>query len=156
MNTPLLALLGRHLTCLPCGVAALVVGQPYALGILLVEQSPLAVYLRRDDRLVRRTAALYGGELGVGYLMHLAVDIEELRHAELAVRAVAEELVASVLYPLPAPAELHQLFAEDSPETYPLATDLNGAAHCGKIHRKPIDKRHYLCCRGGRLVAEYR
>ena len=85
MNTPLLALLRRHLICLPCGVAALVVGQSYALGILLIEQPPLAVYLRCDDWLVRRTAALYG----VGYLMHLAVDIEELRYSELTVGAVA-------------------------------------------------------------------
>lgn len=156
MNTPLLALLRRHLICLPCGVAALIVCETDSVCVLLVDKFVSTVYAYRHDRLVRGVAAIYGSELGIVYLVDVLVELQELRHTELAVRTVAEELVASVLYPLPAPPELHQLFAEDSPKTYPLATDLNGIAHCGKIHRKPIDERHYLCCRGGRLVAEYR
>lgn len=156
MNTPLLALLRRHLICLPCGVAALVVRDTESICVLLVDKFVSTVYAYRHDRLVRSVAAIYGSELGVGNLVDMLVELQELRHAELAVRAVAEELVAGVLDTLSAPTELHQLLAEDSPKTYPLATDLNGIAHCGKIHRKPIDERHYLCCRGRRLVAEYR
>ncbi len=156
MNTHLLALLRRHLICLPCGVAALVAGETECVGFLLVEQFVSAIYLRGDNRLVGHVAALYGGELGVGNLVDMLVELQELCHAELAVRAVAEELVAGVLYTLSAPTELHQLLAEDSPKTYPLATDLNDIAHCGKINSKPIYERHYLFCRGRRLVAEYR
>ena len=156
VNTPLLAFLGRHLICLPCGVAAFVVRDTESVCVLLVDKFVPAVNSDCHDRLVRGVAAIYGSELGIVYLVDVLIELQELRHAELAVRAVAEELVASVLYPLPAPAELHQLFAEDSPETYPLATDLNGAAHRWEVHRKPIDERHYLCCRCRRLVAEYR
>lgn len=152
----LAALFGGHLSRLPRCIAALVAGETERIGFLLVEQFVSAVYLRGDNRLVGHVAALYGGELGIVYLVDMFVELQELRHAELAVRAVAEELVAGVLYTLSAPTELHQLLAEDSPETYPLAAYLNGATHCGKIHRKPIDERHYLCCRGGRLIAEYR
>lgn len=156
MNTPLLALLRRHLICLPCGVAALIVCETDSVCVILVDKFVPAVNSDRHDRLVRGVAAIYGGELGIVYLVDVLIELQELCHTELAVRAVAEELVAGVLYTLSAPTELHQLLAEDSPETYPLAAYLNGAAHCGKIHRKPIDERHYLCCRGGRLVAEYR
>ena len=156
VNTSLLALLRRHLICLPCGVAAFVVRDTESVCVLLVDKFVPAVYSDCHDRLVRGVAAIYGGKLGIVYLVDIFVELQELRHAELAVRAVAEELVAGVLYTLSAPTELHQLLAEDSPETYPLATDLNGIAHCWEVHRKPIDERHYLCCRGRRLVAECR
>ena len=156
MNTPLLALLRRHLICLPCGVAALIVCETDSVCVLLVDKFVSTVYAYRHDRLVRCVAALYGGELGVVYLVDVLVELQELRHAELAVRAVAEELVASVLYTLSAPTELHQLLAKNRPETYPLAAYLNGATHRWEVHRKPIDERHYLCCRCRRLVAEYR
>lgn len=156
MNTPLLSFLGRHLICLPCGVAALIVCETDSVCVLLVDKFVPAVNADCHDRLVRGVTAINSSELGIVYLVDMLVELQELRHTELAVWAVAEELVAGVLYTLSAPTELHQLLTEDSPETYPLATDLNGAAHCGKIHRKPIDERHYLCCRGRRLVAEYR
>ena len=156
MNTPLLALLRRHLICLPCGVAAFVVRDTESVCVILVDKFVPAVNSDCHDRLVRGVAAIYGSELGIVYLVDVLVKLQELRHAELAEWAVAEELVTGVLYTLSAPPELHQLLAEDSPETYPLATDLNGAAHRWEVHRKPIDERHYLCCRGGRLVAEYR
>lgn len=156
MNTPLLSLLRRHLICLPCGVAALIVCETDSVCVLLVDKFVSTVYAYRHDRLVRGVAAFYGSELGIVYLVDVLVKLQELRHAELAIRAVAEELVAGVLYTLSAPTELHQLLAEDSPETYPLAADLDSVAHCGKIHRKPIDERHHLCCRGRRLVAECR
>lgn len=156
MNTPLLSLLRRHLICLPCGVAALIVCETDSVCVLLVDKFVSTVYAYRHDRLVRGVAAFYGSELGIVYLVDVLVKLQELRHAELAEWAVAEELVTGVLYTLSAPTELHQLLAEDSPETYPLTTDLNGAAHRWEVHRKPIDERHYLCCRCRRLVAEYR
>ena len=145
-----------HLPCLPRGVAALVVGETESVRFVLVEQFVFAVYADRDDGLVRGTAALYGGELGLVYLVDVLVELQELRHAELAVWAVAQELVAGVLDMLPAPAELHQLLAEDSPETDTLAADLDGVAHSGEVHRKAIDEGHYLGGGGGRLVAENR
>lgn len=156
VNTFLLALLWRHLICLPCGVAAFVVRDTESVCVLLVDKFVPAVYSDCHDRLVRGVAAIYGSELGIVYLVDVLVELQELCNTEFAVRTVAEELVASVLYTLSAPTELHQLLAEDSPETYPLATDLNGIAHCWKINSKPIDERHYLCCRGRRLVAEDR
>lgn len=107
MNTHLLALLRRHLICLPCGVAALIVCETDSVCVLLVDKFVSTVYADCHDRLVRSVAALYGGELGMVYLVDVSVELQELRHTELAVRTVAEELVASVLYPLPAPPELH-------------------------------------------------
>lgn len=107
MNTPLLALLRRHLICLPCGVAALIVCETDSVCVILVDKFVPAVNSDCHDRLVRSVAALYGGELGMVYLVDVPVELQELRHTELAVRTVAEELVASVLYPLPAPPELH-------------------------------------------------
>ncbi len=156
MDTCLLSLFGGHLPCLPRGVAALVVGETESVRFVLPEQFVPAVNGDRDDGLVRGVAALYGGELGIVYLVDVLVELQELRHAELAVRAVAEELVAGVLDTPATPAELHQLLAEDSPETDTLAADLDGVAHSGEIDRKAIDEGHHLGGGGGRLVAEYR
>ena len=156
VDTCLLALFGGHLLGFPRGVAALVARDAESVRFVLVEQAVPAVYADRDDGLVRGTAALYGGELGIVYLVDVLVELQELRHAELAVGAVAQELVAGVLDTLPAPAELHQLLAEDSPETDTLAADLDGVAHSGEIDRKAINEGHHLGGGGGRLVAEDR
>lgn len=154
MDTCLAALVGGHLPGFPRGVAAGVAGETEGVGFFLVEQFVLAVNGDRDDGLVRGTAALYGGELGLVYLVDVLVELQELRHAELAVGAVAQELVAGVLDTLSAPTELHQLLAEDSPETDTLAADLDSVAHSGEIDRKAIDEGHHLGGCGGRLVAE--
>ena len=154
MNACLLSFCFRHLLGFPRGVAALVVRETEGVGFVLVEQFVFAVYADRDDGLVRGTAALYGGELGLVYLVDVLVELQELRHAELAVGAVAQELVAGVLDTLPAPAELDELLAEDSPETDTLAADLDSVAHSGEVDGKAIDEGHYLGGCGGRLVAE--
>ena len=155
MNTPLLALLGRHLTCLPCGVAALVVGQPYALGILLIEQPPLAVYLRCDDWLVRRTAALYARELLIGYLVDVSVDIEKLCHAELSVLAVAQYLLHGIACAFCAPTEGDYLLGEYRPKGYLSSLrGLVGSVHSGEVYRKAQDIGHHLLVGGGWQCAE--
>ena len=154
VDTCLAALVGGHLPGFPRGVAAGVAGETEGVGFFLVEQFVLAVNGDRDDGLVRGTAALYGGELGLVYLVDVLVELQELRHAELAVGAVAQELVAGVLDTLPAPAELDELLAEDSPETDTLAADLDSVAHSGEVDGKAIDEGHYLGGCGGRLVAE--
>lgn len=158
MNTPLFALLRRHLICLPCGVAALIVCETDSVCVLLVDKFASTVYAYRHDRLVRGVAAIYGSELGIVYLVDVLVKLQELRHAELAEWAVSQHILHGVSYPLCTPTECDDLLGKHHPKGYlciPCPSRVSGV-HSGEIDCKAENVRHYILIGGGRQCTEYR